>query len=93
VTAKSQWVWRRPATTVCADPRIGHPGHRDRAGGESQFENDAVRITLEEGLILQSFDPGYPIQGNRSQAWTQVGNAVPPLLAAAVVAALTERTD
>lgn len=85
------WAWERPATTVCADPRIGRPGHKDREGGEAQFATDAVKVTIEEASILQDFPPDYPWQGNRSERWTQAGNAVPPGLAAAVVGALTER--
>lgn len=85
-TAKAlgQWQWQRPATTVCADPRIAEPGHRDREGGEQQFER-ATHVTVEEGLILQGFPPDVPLAGNKSQQWSQIGNAVPPPWAAAIV--------
>lgn len=90
-TAKSggQWVLKRPATTVCATNRIAPPGHRDRSpDGESQFASpDTVRITVAEAAILQSFPVGYPWQGTKTKAFEQIGNAVPPLLAAHVVAA------
>ena len=78
------WVFDRPATTVAGDPRVSKPGHRDREGGERQFDG-AVRVTLEEALMLQSFRPDYPVQGNQGQRFQQVGNAVPPLLASAVL--------
>ena len=78
------WPYERPATAVCADP-----GHRDREGGEPQFRPDAIRLTVRDALILQGFDPGYPVQGSRSKQFEQVGNAVPPPLAAHIVAALT----
>jgi DNA (cytosine-5)-methyltransferase 1 len=82
------WVRERPATTVQGTPRIGRPGHKDRDhGGESQHEQ-SVRVTLDELAILQGFDAGYPWQGNKSQRATQVGNAVPPPLAAAIVGTL-----
>ncbi|MFD5566599.1 DNA cytosine methyltransferase [Streptomyces cadmiisoli] len=92
-TAKAggQWVLKRPATTVCATNRISPPGHRNReAGGESQFASpDTVRITVVEAAVLQSFRPDYPFQGTKTKQFEQVGNAVPPLLAAHVVSAAT----
>lgn len=89
--AGGQWVLKRPATTVCATDRISPPGHRNRdAGGESQFASpDTVRITVAEAAILQSFRPDYPFQGTKTKAFEQVGNAVPPLLAAHVVSVAT----
>lgn len=51
------WVQDRPSTTVCGDPRIGRPGHKDRDQGEAQFEQDSVRVSVQEAGILQSF-PG-----------------------------------
>lgn len=85
------WVRERPATTVCATNRIAPPGHRNRdAGGESQFASpDTVRITVAEAAILQSFRPDYPFQGTKTKQFEQVGNAVPPLLAAHVVSVAT----
>ncbi|MFD6490326.1 DNA cytosine methyltransferase [Streptomyces sp. NPDC060188] len=85
------WVHDRPATTVCATGRISPPGHRNRdAGGESQFASpDTVRITVAEAAVLQSFRPDYPFQGTKTKCFEQVGNAVPPLLAAHVVSAAT----
>lgn len=90
-SARVEWVQQRPATTVCATNRISPPGHRNRdAGGESQFASpDTVRITVAEAAILQSFRPDYPFQGTKTAQFTQIGNAVPPLLAAAVVGAAT----
>jgi DNA (cytosine-5)-methyltransferase 1 len=92
-TAKAggQWVLKRPATTVCATDRISPPGHRNRdAGGESQFASpDTVRITVAEAAVLQSFRPDYPFHGTKTKQFEQVGNAVPPLLAAHVVSAAT----
>jgi DNA (cytosine-5)-methyltransferase 1 len=83
-SARVEWVNQRPATTVCATDRIAAPGHRDRSPkGESQFASpDTVRITVPEASILQSFPVDYPWQGTRTKQFEQVGNAVPPLLAA-----------
>lgn len=80
-----QWVQERPATTVCGDPRIGRPGHKDREGGESQFAEASVRVSVAEASVLQSFPPDYPWQGSKSQQYAQVGNAVPVLLATAIL--------
>lgn len=90
LTAKAggQWVFERPATTVMGDPRLGSPGHRDREGGEPQFDTDAIRLTVEEALILQSFRPDYPLQGSKTKKFEQVGNACPPLLAEHILRAL-----
>ena len=84
--AGGQWVWDRPATTVQGDPRLAGPGHRDRAGGQRQFDGDAVRISVAEALAWQSFRADYPVQGTKTSRFRQVGNAVPPLLARAVLA-------
>ncbi|MFD0638439.1 DNA cytosine methyltransferase [Catenulispora yoronensis] len=82
------WVAGRPATTLAATGRVAKAGHRDREGGERQFE-DAVRITIEEASVLQSFRPDYPWQGPKTRKFLQIGNAVPPLLALHVLAAAT----
>jgi DNA (cytosine-5)-methyltransferase 1 len=73
------WVTERPATIV-GDPRISEPGHHDSEVSGSQQAN-AVRVTLAEALILQSFPADYPVQGTKTKQFEQVGNAIPPLLA------------
>ena len=85
------WALERPATTVCSTNRIAPPGHRDRsAGGESHFASpDTIRVTVQEAAVLQSFRPDYPWQGSRTAQFLQVGNAIPPLLAAHIVSAAT----
>jgi DNA (cytosine-5)-methyltransferase 1 len=82
-----QWMFSRPATTVCGDPRLGAPGHRDREGGEPQFGEGSVKLTVSEALVLQSFPPDYPVQGTKMKQFEQIGNAVPPRLAAHVITA------
>ena len=80
------WGWTRPSTTVAADPRIADPGYRK--GNERQFRPDGIRVTIQEAGVLQSFPATYPWQGTKTKQYEQVGNAVPPLMAAHVLAAL-----
>lgn len=46
------------------------------------------QVSIEEASVLQTFPADYPWQGNRGQQYQQVGNAVPPLLAAHLIASL-----
>lgn len=85
----ASWIFERPATTVCGDPRLSFPGHHDEEHRSLSAEDGSVRLTLDQALALQSFPVDYPVQGNKTEAFRQVGNAVPPLLAAHVIAALT----
>jgi len=48
----------------------------------------AIRLSVEDALVLQSFRPDYPLQGNKTSKHRQIGDAVPPLLAAHVLAVL-----
>ena len=78
------WTRERPATTVAGEPRLGGVGdYRER-----HRQDGGVRITLAEAAILQSFPPDYPFQGVKSRQFLQVGNAVPPRLARAILGAL-----
>lgn len=51
-----------------------------------------VRLTPEEASLLQSFPPGHPWQGTRTAQFLQIGNAIPPLLAHAILHTLQETT-
>ncbi|WP_405627001.1 DNA cytosine methyltransferase [Streptomyces sp. NBC_01396] len=45
-----------------------------------------IKITAREAGVLQSFPADYPWQGNKGQMFSQIGNAVPPRLAAHLLA-------
>lgn len=93
ITSKGfQWVYERPATTVQGDARIAAPGHKCRSVGccpdrepESMFAGESVRVTVQEAAILQSFRPDYPWQGTKTSQYQQVGNAIPPVMAEALL--------
>ncbi|MCZ4498528.1 MAG: hypothetical protein JWQ74_1081, partial [Marmoricola sp.] len=48
-----------------------------------------IRVSVAEAACLQSFPHGYPWQGSKTQQFQQVGNAIPPVLAHAALAAVT----
>jgi DNA (cytosine-5)-methyltransferase 1 len=48
----------------------------------------ARRITVDEAARLQTFPDGMHFAGSRTSAYRQIGNAAPPVLAAAIATAL-----
>ena len=48
-------------------------------------------MTARDAGLVQSFPADYPWRGTKTQIGVQVGNAIPPLLAKAVLGAVTER--
>ncbi|MGD3109296.1 DNA cytosine methyltransferase [Streptomyces sp. YGL11-2] len=47
---------------------------------------ESIRITAQEAGLLQTFPADYRWAGNKSQRFSQIGNAVPPRLAAHLLA-------
>ncbi|MFD3808059.1 DNA cytosine methyltransferase [Streptomyces sp. NPDC058619] len=62
-----------------AEPSASTPDGADPAP-------DPIRITAAEAGALQTFPADYPWAGNKGQQFSQIGNAVPPLLAAHLLA-------
>ncbi|WP_071658810.1 DNA cytosine methyltransferase [Mangrovactinospora gilvigrisea] len=97
--AEGQWLLRsssqahaclRPATQPAATVLFGHRGNDVRwirqPDGIHQGETESVRITDREAALLQTFPAGYPFAGPATRRLEQIGNAVPPLLAAHLAA-------
>lgn len=98
-----EWVFDRPAPTVVATRRskdgmlIGRQlddGSRQDVGGHQTSVGlrpgmlPGVRVSGQEGAALQSYPTPFPFQGSRGKQFLQIGNAVPPLLAHAILSAL-----
>lgn len=76
---EGRWAYNRPDI-------IAAPGWRKPGDGPRQNAAGSVRVECWEAGVLQSFRPDYPWQGAKTRAYQQVGNAVPPRLAAHVLA-------
>ena len=90
----ASWPFERPATTVVGSfspDVIAAPGYRSTGDGPRQKAPGSVSVSVSEVLVLQSFPATYPLQGPRSAQFLQVGNAMPPRLAAHAFAAVTGR--
>lgn len=80
------WPLRRPSTVVAGRGLVGAPGATaNRFNGSTKSRNDGVRVTVQEAGVLQSFPADYPWQGSLSDQYLQAGNAVPPLMARAIL--------
>ena len=89
----AHWVYERPATTIVGSFKpevVAAPGYRTQES--RQNAPGSVTVSVAEAGVLQSFPADYPWQGPRTKQYRQVGDAMPPLLAAHVLAAITGRT-
>lgn len=83
------WPFTRPATTIAGRDIVADPGaNANRFNGSSKSRNDGVRVTLAEAGVLQSFPPDYPWCGTLTRQFQQVGDAIPPTLAHAILEAV-----
>lgn len=80
-----RWKWEHtPSTTIAGDPRITAREHHEH--GEQSLTS--FRLTLPEAAALQTFPPEMVWTGTQTAKFMAIGNAVPPLMAAAILGAL-----
>lgn len=76
-------AWDRPAPTITRE--CSHPGN----GRYSHPEQDRL-LTVREMALLQGFPADYHFEGSLSFKYRQIGDAVPPMIAAMIAEAIAE---
>jgi DNA (cytosine-5)-methyltransferase 1 len=82
------WAHRRPSTTVVGSFRpdvIAGPGFRRAGGFSRQDAPGSVLTTVAQRAHLQSYPVGFNFRGAKGKIALQLGNAVPPAVAHAVL--------
>lgn len=86
--ASGSEVWEtRPATTIATDGIVAGPGWSApvKGGVSRQNRPGTERVTVAEAAALQSYPPDFVWCGTKTKQFLQIGNAVPPLLAEAIL--------
>lgn len=79
---------RNRGRRTAAQPAFAVTGRADR--NKVHFPDGAVRnLTSVEAATLQTFPDDYPFRGTKAEIGQQIGNAVPPRLARAILTELT----
>lgn len=91
--ANIEWPFNRPSPTIVgsfAPDVVAAPGYRKAGDGPRQNTPGSIRVTIQEAAILQSYPADFEFAGAKTRQFLQVGNAVPPLMAAAVLRQLVK---
>ncbi len=91
---EAPWPYSLPATTVVGDYRITSRSHHDNEGSQGKNAKSTedvqngnytlgqpIKLTIQEGLVLQGFDINRKIAGTKTAKFKAIGNAVPPIMA------------
>lgn len=85
------WPWDRPSTTLQCDERLPPPGHHPLEW-RTRSSPDAIVLTERAAALLQGFPDTWVFAGSSKRArWSQLGQAMPPELAAAVARSIVEQ--